>query len=132
MLSSTRPSCLVLVHGRHLAPQLGAPCVHLCDKLGAHLGYLGESLGKLRGDVCLCALQCGPGRRHEPRDAGAEGGAQVCLQLAQQGVDHGAACQPCEVDRMSWDKETRGGENSFKEGKCERIVEGMHIWGGGN
>jgi hypothetical protein len=35
---------LVLVHGRHLAPQLGVPCIHFGESLGALLGDVREPL----------------------------------------------------------------------------------------
>jgi hypothetical protein len=66
----------VLLHGLHLATELGTPSVHLGEGLCALIGHfgkgsgalfchLGEPLGALLGDLCDRTFESRPGRRHK-------------------------------------------------------------------
>ena len=81
----------MLVHGLDLPRQLPAPRVDVGESRGALLGDLGEASGALLGDLDDRTLESHPGRRHEPRDGGVEGGPpQLLLQHVQEGFDNQA------------------------------------------
>jgi hypothetical protein len=75
-------------HNRDLAPKISAPRVDLRKSFGALGSNLGEPLGVLLDDICVCTLEARPGSTHKLRNTGAEGGPQVRIQVVQHGIKH--------------------------------------------